>query len=951
MSAPAFVLTTDGSSDANVYSRVTTINQLLVNVPVHYRELLRRELLLVHDVAVKALRARQALLSFQKHETLGTYPPAINSLKAPIVQCSQEFLAESIATETLGKLGATTVEAKKVALKTFIEAKSEECKFLTGRISTATVSPKIKNLIDKAFEELKLVLGDTPSKIVVEQYQNLKAEVSFMVVHVTNIAFNEQQVQIGRKVKNLSIRQKADVEMVDASSTTLAAAIDAALRKRDAEQKNSRKRKGMLPSSDSPLLSNALSCKKQKTSPSEPRSSLRPWQGEEEEEELVVYSRRQGYREKVQAEVTSMLDETPPFFNKRRTNTYPPSFFRVSDRARVIFQILNSSVEELDTRRRFSPGVHKGPDVLLAQDIEYKLALNLKFCFHSRISSEQPIVGYNSLIRQVRIIWAFRNKAEGDYNRKLPYLKSDWVPPRAAPHIELGLHLGRQELFRQLPFIDDDEDRKFNVASINPNVSTLLEYLQVNKYLVCASDKNLGVAVIHLSWYRDVMLKHLNTTGVYVTVPEDEGHAWVYEKVTKYYNFYKYLIPTQLQKYVEYHLQRNSYKLPAFYGIPKIHKNPWKIRPIVPSHSWYTTELAQYVTSLLQPLLALFPWVIHSSRDFVNLVTNASQGTGKRWLCTGDVTSMYTSIPRKSLYLRLIKLIRENPTLVDPNYINLIVDGINIINKSAYFTYDRRFYNQRRGIAMGISCSPVLANLYMAIDEKRYHSCFDLYARYIDDIFCLTDEAHDTVLVQATGLEINWNKSQMRLEFLDTEVIQYPDYSLHFRLWRKPLNHFQYLPWSSSHALAVKRSLVKGELTRINTNSSKQEFFDEASKDFWHHLVARGYPVRVLRSWFKMVQWSRNQKTIRQTPESTPLMLPGTYNPIWSYISVEKIREALLEGWTTGNEIPDSLINSRVIKVLSRPVNLGSFAKKSNRMLLATDDYELITNEDEDVQC
>lgn len=60
-----------------------------------------------------------------------------------------------------------------------------------------------------------------------------------------------------------------------------------------------------------------------------------------------------------------MLDETPPFFNKRRTNTYPLSFFYVSDRARVIFQILNSSVEELDTRRLFSPGIHKGTEVLL----------------------------------------------------------------------------------------------------------------------------------------------------------------------------------------------------------------------------------------------------------------------------------------------------------------------------------------------------------------------------------------------------------------------------------------------------------------------------------------------------------------------------------------------------------------------------------------------------------
>ena len=108
-----------------------------------------------------------------------------------------------------------------------------------------------------------------------------------------------------------------------------------------------------------------------------------------------------------------------------------------------------------------------------------------------------------------------------------------------------------------------------------------------------------------------------------------------------------------------------------------------------------------------------------------------------------------------------------------------------------------------------------------------------------------------------------------------------------------------------------------------------------------------GYLLRVLRSWFKMVQLSSNQKISRQTSGATPLMLPGKYNSIWSYISVEKIREALLEGWTTGDEIPQSLINLSVIKVWSRPVNLSSLAKKSNRTLLASDDYRLITNKDE----
>lgn len=103
------------------------------------------------------------------------------------------------------------------------------------------------------------------------------------------------------------------------------------------------------------------------------------------------------------------------------------------------------------------------------------------------------------------------------------------------------------------------------------------------------------------------MLEHLNSTGVYVIVSLNEGNQWVNKMVTKLYIKYKNVIPAQLHKYVEYQLQRNFYKFPEFYGIPKLHKSFWKIWPIVLSDSWYTTELAQYVTTLLQSLLALFP--------------------------------------------------------------------------------------------------------------------------------------------------------------------------------------------------------------------------------------------------------------------------------------------------------------------------------------------------------
>ena len=53
--------------------------------------------------------------------------------------------------------------------------------------------------------------------------------------------------------------------MADASSYIINAAVEAALRKRDAELKNSQKQKGSNPLLDNYYTSNISSCKKQKT--------------------------------------------------------------------------------------------------------------------------------------------------------------------------------------------------------------------------------------------------------------------------------------------------------------------------------------------------------------------------------------------------------------------------------------------------------------------------------------------------------------------------------------------------------------------------------------------------------------------------------------------------------------------------------------------------------------
>ena len=52
-----------------------------------------------------------------------------------------------------------------------------------------------------------------------------------------------------------------------------------------------------------------------------------------------------------------------------------------------------------------------------------------------------------------------------------------------------------------------------------------------------------------------------------------------------------------------------------------------------------------------------------------------------------------------------------------------------IMFKNNIFTFNKKFYIQKSGLAMGSSCGPMVANLYLFIMEKKIKSCRQELAR------------------------------------------------------------------------------------------------------------------------------------------------------------------------------------------------------------------------------
>jgi len=500
------------------------------------------------------------------------------------------------------------------------------------------------------------------------------------------------------------------------------------------------------------------------------------------------------------------------------------------------------------------------------------------------------------LIRTVRNRWFFREKASSNFIPKFHVPNPRWSPPRASSAIEQGL----DEAMR---VIDDQCHRALASIAIRPTTQPLSswakvrDYLKTHSLLVKLTDKNLGLAVFPLRWYDTTVLQMLADTETYVHVTDIPVPQLVktLEELRP-----KWRLPPVMDKYIK---DKMKLAIPEFHCIPKVHKNPWTLRPIVPSHSWVTTSTSEVLDHLLQPLLKHFPWVVDSSKAVIQQIEKVVvTSPAPVWIMTGDVTSFYTMIPPRECSKVIAgawKLYCHDSSIPSP----AIKSMTKFVMDNNFFAYRGQTFRQMKGLAMGTSCAPVLANIYAAYFERKakvvHREGVLLYVRYIDDILCLFQGSKEEVgsfvsEFRLGTLEVRWSISSKRNEFLDIELMRGMQLGGHLcqtRLYRKEMNRHLYIPWSSAHPLHVKKGFVKAELSRFAILCSQPRYFADARQEFYGNLRRRGYPAKTLNEWFQQVHYDNRPGLLlpKTSSDKAPLMLSGHYNPVWEYVDVKEV--------------------------------------------------------------
>jgi len=950
-------VTTDSSIVAAT-AAATTITELTLTVPHAWRSSVASHLTAVYRVASKMCTVQNTIAHYERHTAEGSFPPAItNSIKDPRIQFSKEYLGTESGSLASGTFGATVKKARTSLLQCAVTQKREELAELQKLVQFD--EEKWRKLLLQAVDRAATTFGVKISEVAVTSSvpPNWGTTAPKHMQEETNLlwkngnVFHYRAVSLARaladrslleKTKTLSVRKQTDVEMKDADTElTTRDVVRDELKSELAQFKKDiagligtspGKRQGALLTPDRQLKKARPTPKREGRLEPSPHQVVREghqeqqWWQEEEGEEMSI---------------SAFLSQCSKGFRPWLPETYPPVYGRLSTQCRLKLATAFSKDWELGTWHMAKPGVFTHASVSLPDDVEYMLAVNHKFILHRAPSLNDIEAAKARLTRTVRNRWFFRDKASSDFIPKFHVPQPKWSPPLASSKIEQGLDAAME-------VIDAQSHRALASIAVQPathpfrNWAKVQEYLEEHHLLAKLTDKNLGLAVFPLSWYDTTVLQMLSDASVYQRV-DTIPVASLVKDLMSFISTWR--LPPQMEKYL-----RTKIKLvvPEFHCIPKVHKTPWALRPIVPSHSWVTTSTSEVLDHLLQPLLEHFPWVVASSKDVIQKIEEVRVVENKPvWIMTGDVTSFYTNIPPgecASVIAGAWKLYQHSSSISH----STIKKMVKFVMGNNFFGYRGQTFRQMSGLAMGTSCAPVLANIYAAYFERKarvvHRNGVLLYVRYIDDILCLFQGTKEEAVAFAQefrlgNLEVRWDVSFLRKEFLDIELIrgnQQLDLRVcHTRLFRKEMNRFLYIPWSSAHPLHVKKGFVKAELSRFAIICSKPEYFAEARQEFYGNLRRRGYPAKTLIEWFQQVQYDSRAAILlpkKQDEKFSPLMLSGHYNPVWDYVDVKEVLNAARQFWVK-EELPSSL-EEPLIRSLGRTTSLFDLVSTWNKTLL-----------------
>ena len=481
--------------------------------------------------------------------------------------------------------------------------------------------------------------------------------------------------------------------------------------------------------------------------------------------------------------------------------------------------------------------------------------------------------------------------------------KSTFVPPALNSSVATFCRLVEQDVMCKVNMIN--KNKLF--SNIKPEESKALFTLSKDSNIVVRmADKGGAIVIQNKDAYRTEILRQLGMGDFYTPLMGDPTIKFRQEIDS----FLSTALTNSLINQDEYNFMLQKHPLrPIFYTLPKIHKScvePVPGRPIVAGTQSLTEPISQYIDRHIKSMVSQLPSFLKDTTDFLNKLKAVQNFEKDSFLCTMDITSLYTNVPHIEGLEALTHFLNERQTRTPPT--DFLVGLSRLILNRNYFKFENAYYLQCQGVSMGSPCSPNYANLFMGKFEEDfvYHNnpfliFLKCWFRYIDDIFFIfngsltqLEEFKLYINSRMTSIKFSLEYSQETVSFLDV-CVNKSDH-LTTSVFRKKTDRNSFLNFSSYHPPSLKKGLPYSQLLRIRRICSTDAVFEEQAAELCTRFKAKGYSTNNLDDSLRKVRNLRRDnllmpKTLVGTNKSN-IVCATTFSP-----ASQEIKKCILKYW------------------------------------------------------
>jgi hypothetical protein len=246
------------------------------------------------------------------------------------------------------------------------------------------------------------------------------------------------------------------------------------------------------------------------------------------------------------------------------------------------------------------------------------LGLGLKFC----VVSPKPTYNIKECVKKLayrictkQYLLSNKQPTNTEYIPQIYKKLKNWYPPPASLTIENKITDFEKQLKQSATTNNNKIQPYINLTPFQKK--TKRELIHSNEFIILPTDKNLGPSILNRDDYiRQVLQEHL-LSPTYMHLAEiiaSQRLAETKQLLINSFETYRHLLSQPEIDYFTRSFQEH-HRIPIFYGMPKVHKTPMKLRPVVSCVnsfcSIFSTWLDYKMKSLL-PLISSYQELIRS---------------------------------------------------------------------------------------------------------------------------------------------------------------------------------------------------------------------------------------------------------------------------------------------------------------------------------------------------